>query len=66
MPEDPWASPYLYSFHGGTLELMSLGADGAPGGDGLDEDIGLLCDVDPITQALLRCEPNPPVQGGPP
>ena len=42
-PLDPWGSPYLYvipSDHGGAFDLYSLGADGEPGGEGLDADIG--------------------------
>ncbi|AGC41648.1 general secretion pathway protein G [Myxococcus stipitatus DSM 14675] len=66
LPDEPWSNPYLYSLRGGTLELGSLGADGVLGGDGEDKDIVLRCDVDPVTQALLRCEPNPPARDGPP
>ncbi|QSQ11679.1 type II secretion system protein GspG [Myxococcus landrumensis] len=65
-PRDPWGQDYRYSLRDGTLELRSQGADGLPGGDGDDEDIVLRCDVAPVTQALLRCEPNPPARGGPP
>ncbi|MEM7544354.1 MAG: type II secretion system major pseudopilin GspG [Pseudomonadota bacterium] len=37
---DPWDNPYAYrSDAAGAYELMSLGADGAPGGDGEDADI---------------------------
>ena len=40
VPLDPWSRPYLYkSGPGGTLEILSLGADGAPGGDGENGDI---------------------------
>lgn len=41
IPADPWGSPYVYQAPGrnGPYELMSLGADGAPGGEGLDADI---------------------------
>lgn len=66
LPQDPWGQDYQYSLRDRTLELRSLGMDGRPGGDGDDKDIVLRCDVDPITQALLRCEPNPPARGGPP
>lgn len=39
---DPWGSPYQYRFPGerGVYDLYSLGADKAPGGEGLDADIG--------------------------
>jgi general secretion pathway protein G len=42
-PLDPWGNPYVYaspgefSPHG--YDLLSLGADGLPGGDGEDADI---------------------------
>lgn len=41
---DPWGNPYQYvvpgSRSGGRYDLFSLGADGQPGGDGPDADIG--------------------------
>ncbi|MEZ5893088.1 MAG: type II secretion system major pseudopilin GspG [Parvularculaceae bacterium] len=43
LPTDPWGNPYQYRFpgeHGGAYDLYSLGADGEPGGEGLDADIG--------------------------
>ena len=42
LPQDPWGNPYLYRAPGdtGPFDLVSLGADGAPGGDGVDADIG--------------------------
>ena len=37
---DPWDTPYVYRSAGaGDYELLSYGADGAPGGDGEDADI---------------------------
>jgi general secretion pathway protein G len=41
-PMDPWNHPYQYSYPGshGEYDLFSLGADGKPGGDGLNADIG--------------------------
>lgn len=41
IPSDPWGNPYVYQAPGqnGPYELMSLGADGAPGGEGVDADI---------------------------
>lgn len=42
LPDDPWGRPYQYSSpgrNGAPYEIYSLGADGAPGGDGLDADI---------------------------
>jgi general secretion pathway protein G len=41
VPSDPWGRPYKYespSTHG-DYEIVSLGADGNPGGDGEDRDI---------------------------
>lgn len=40
VPLDPWAHPYVYKpGPGGTVEILSLGADGAPGGEGENADI---------------------------
>jgi len=41
--KDPWGNDYQYVFpgsHGKEYDLFSMGADGQPGGDGLDADIG--------------------------
>ena len=41
--KDPWGNDYLYQTpgtHGGEYDLYSLGADGKPGGEGYDADIG--------------------------
>ena len=42
LPNDPWGNPYRYLNPGarGELDVFSLGADGAPGGEGNDADIG--------------------------
>ena len=43
VPKDPWGNEYRYLFpgsHGGSYDLYSLGADGEPGGEGVDADIG--------------------------
>jgi general secretion pathway protein G len=42
LPRDPWGNPYQYLNPGvrGELDVFSNGADGAPGGDGNDADIG--------------------------
>lgn len=43
LPNDPWGHPYQYqipSAHGGDYDLFSMGADGQPGGDGDNSDIG--------------------------
>jgi general secretion pathway protein G len=42
LPNDPWGHPYQYLQPGlhGEIDVMSLGADGAPGGEGNDADIG--------------------------
>jgi general secretion pathway protein G len=40
---DPWGNDYQYVYpgtHGTEYDLSSLGADGQPGGEGLDADIG--------------------------
>ena len=41
--KDPWGNEYQYVYpgtHGKEFDLFSLGADGAPGGEGQDADIG--------------------------
>ena len=42
LPEDPWGNPYIYVFPGqfGEYDILSYGADGRPGGEGLNADIG--------------------------
>lgn len=43
LPTDPWGNPYRYripSTQGQKIDLYSLGADNAPGGDGVNRDIG--------------------------
>jgi general secretion pathway protein G len=42
LPKDPWGNPYVYLNPGrhGEIDVMSLGADGQPGGEGKDADIG--------------------------
>ena len=40
VPLDPWGNPYHYEPKGRDFILMSYGADGAPGGEGDDADIG--------------------------
>ncbi len=41
LPVDPWGTPYVYRSGNGQFELVSLGADAAPGGEGVDSDIPL-------------------------
>jgi general secretion pathway protein G len=41
--KDPWGNDYQYAYpgtHGKEYDLFSMGADGQPGGEGLDADIG--------------------------
>ncbi|RZV36991.1 MAG: type II secretion system protein GspG [Chromatiales bacterium] len=42
LPKDPWGNPYLFLNPGnnGEIDIYTLGADGNPGGDGLNADIG--------------------------
>lgn len=42
LPRDPWGNEYLYLFPGQytKYDVYSLGADGTPGGEGEDADIG--------------------------
>ena len=43
VPLDPWGRPYVYRFPGQAnptgFDLLSLGADGQPGGEGEDADL---------------------------
>ncbi len=41
IPKDPWGRPYVYKCPGehGPYDLISQGADGAPGGEGENQDI---------------------------
>lgn len=41
LPEDPWGVPYVYTSpaESGPYMIMSLGADSAPGGEGVNADI---------------------------
>jgi general secretion pathway protein G len=41
LPNDPWGKSYLYKspVENGAFEIMTLGADGVPGGDGENADI---------------------------
>ncbi|MBI2680607.1 MAG: type II secretion system major pseudopilin GspG [Candidatus Solibacter usitatus] len=42
IPVDPWGRPYLYKYpgeHGDEPDLISLGADGQPGGEGINGDV---------------------------
>jgi len=42
LPSDPWGNSYLYLNPGnqGEIDVYTLGADGAPGGEGNNADIG--------------------------
>lgn len=42
LPKDPWGNPYQYLSPGfkGEIDVLSLGADGQPGGTENDADIG--------------------------
>lgn len=42
IPQDPWGNEYQYVIPGehGDYDLFSYGADGQPGGDGVNADIG--------------------------
>lgn len=41
VPVDPWGNPYRFAMPGpgGGIEILSLGADNAPGGEGENADI---------------------------
>jgi len=42
LPKDPWGQPYQYLNPGlhGEIDILSFGADGQPGGAGIDADVG--------------------------
>lgn len=42
LPNDPWGQPYLFLNPGikGEVDVMSYGADGQPGGEGRNADLG--------------------------
>jgi len=42
LPRDPWGNPYQYLNPGvhSDIDVFSFGADGAPGGEGNDADVG--------------------------
>jgi general secretion pathway protein G len=42
IPVDPWTRPYVYKYpgeHGDEPDIISYGADGQPGGEGINGDI---------------------------
>ena len=41
LPADPWGNPYRYANPGpnGGIQILSLGADNAPGGEGENADV---------------------------
>ena len=42
LPKDPWGNEYQYMSPGvqGSIDVFTFGADGRPGGDGMNADIG--------------------------
>ncbi|MGE0282447.1 MAG: type II secretion system major pseudopilin GspG [Rhodospirillaceae bacterium] len=43
LPQDPWGNPYVYEPISSTsVALYSLGADGEPGGEDINSDVGLM------------------------
>ena len=42
VPPDPWGHQYVYKYpgeHGDEPDIESFGADGQPGGDGINADV---------------------------
>jgi general secretion pathway protein G len=39
MPLDAWGGTFLYKYDGNLVQVISLGADGQPGGEGQSADI---------------------------
>lgn len=46
LPKDPWGADYQYLYPGlrGEFDVFSYGADGKPGGEGVNRDIGSWAD----------------------
>ena len=42
LPKDPWKHPYVYINEDGSINLISLGADGKEGGEGDAKDLSLI------------------------
>ncbi len=45
LPADPWGRPYQYALPGANglpFAIYSYGADGKPGGEGFDADVGVM------------------------
>ena len=42
LPKDPWANTYHYLYPGqhGEFDVYTYGADGQPGGEGINADLG--------------------------
>ncbi len=42
VPQDPWGRDYQYKYPGehGEIDIFTYGQNGAPGGDGEDQDVG--------------------------
>ena len=59
---DPWGRPYLYQLQPGGYTLKSLGRDGKPRGDGLNEDLLLAV---PYPEEPTVDEVGPPAFGAP-
>ncbi|HSP77810.1 MAG TPA: type II secretion system major pseudopilin GspG [Myxococcaceae bacterium] len=39
LPKDPWGNEYVYMNEGGKPAIITYGADGVSGGDGMDADL---------------------------
>ena len=39
LPKDPWDMPYVFQSDGSKYVILSFGADGAEGGEGINKDI---------------------------
>jgi general secretion pathway protein G len=42
VPKDPWGHDFIYKSEGSKIEIVSLGADGAEGGAGVNADLSSL------------------------
>lgn len=54
VPNDPWDNPYVYLVESdSSIAVYSLGADGEPGGEGINKDVGSL----PRSQRQQQAQP---------
>ena len=63
VPLDPWDNEFVYTSDGKKFNIVSLGSDGAPGGEGEDADISLYDDKSGSTGGGSRGKPTASGEG---